>query len=48
MTNTRPTPLPAQRLPHLATLNIQKKWTQPLQNWGITVSQLSTIFSGRL
>lgn len=36
------------KLIYLATQNIQKKWTQPLQNWSITVSQLSIIFSGRL
>lgn len=36
------------KLIYLATLNIQKKWTQPLQNWSITVSQLSIIFSDRL
>lgn len=36
------------KLIYLATKNIQKKWTQPLQNWSITVSQLSIIFEGRL
>ncbi len=36
------------KLIYLATLNIQKKWTQPLHNWGITVSQLSIIFGNRL
>lgn len=36
------------KLIYLATQNIQKKWTQPLQNWGITVSQLSIIFGDRL
>ena len=36
------------KLIYLATLNIQKKWTQPLQNWSITVSQLSIIFENRL
>src|ERR1051325_4816249 len=29
------------KLVYLATKNIEKKWTQPLQNWSITVSQLS-------
>jgi transposase-like protein len=29
---------------YLATRNIEKKWTMPLQNWSITVSQLSIIF----
>lgn len=36
------------KLIYLATQNIQKKWTQPLQNWSITVSQLSIIFDSRL
>jgi transposase-like protein len=36
------------KLIYLATQNIQKKWTQPLQNWGLTVSQLSIKFGDRL
>ena len=36
------------KLIYLATQNIQKKWTQPLQNWGLTVSQLSIRFGDRL
>ncbi len=32
------------KLMYLATCNIEKKWTMPLQNWSITVSQLSIIF----
>ena len=36
------------KLIYLATKNIQKKWTQPLQNWSITVSQLSIIFTDRI
>jgi transposase-like protein len=36
------------KLIYLATRNIEKKWTQPLQNWSITVSQLSIIFEGRI
>ena len=36
------------KLMYLATKNIEKKWTQPLQNWSITVSQLSIIFGERL
>ncbi|UPK72132.1 IS256 family transposase [Chitinophaga filiformis] len=35
------------KLIYLATQNIQKKWAQPLQNWSITVSQLSIIFPDR-
>ncbi len=29
------------KLMYRATRNIEKKWTMPLQNWSITVSQLS-------
>lgn len=36
------------KLIYLAHRNISKKWTQPLHNWGITVSQLSIIFGQRL
>ena len=36
------------KLIYLVTQNIQKKWTQPLQNWSITVSQLSIIFPDRI
>jgi putative transposase len=36
------------KLVYLATQNIQKKWTKPLPNWGVTVSQLSIIFGERL
>jgi transposase-like protein len=32
------------KLMYLATRNIETKWTMPLQNWSITVSQLSIIF----
>ncbi len=36
------------KLIYLAQRNIAKKWTQPLHNWSITVSQLSIIFGDRL
>ncbi len=36
------------KLVYLAYRNISKKWTQPLQNWSLTVSQLSIHFEGRL
>jgi putative transposase len=36
------------KLIYLAYLNIRKKWTQPLQNWSLTVSQLAIWFEGRL
>lgn len=32
------------KLMYLATRNIEKKWTMPLQNWSMTISQLSIIF----
>ncbi|MEJ7830799.1 MAG: IS256 family transposase [Segetibacter sp.] len=31
-------------LMYLATRNVEKKWTKPLQNWSVTISQLSIIF----
>jgi transposase-like protein len=36
------------KLIYLAYKNIRKKWTSPLQNWSLTVSQLSIWFEGRL
>jgi putative transposase len=36
------------KLVYLATRNIQKKWTAPLQNWGLTVQQLAITFGDRL
>jgi putative transposase len=36
------------KLIYLAQRNISKKWTAPLQNWSLTVSQLSIIFGQRL
>jgi hypothetical protein len=29
------------KLVYLATKNIEKKWTSPLQNWALTVQQLA-------
>lgn len=29
---------------YLATRNIQKKWTSPLQNWALTIQQLAIHF----
>ena len=37
-----------QKLLYLGVQNIQKKWTMPLANWSLTVSQLSIIFGDRL
>lgn len=36
------------KLVYLATQNIAKKWTMPLQNWNLTLSQLSIIFEDRI
>ena len=36
------------KLVYLATMNIQKKWTTPLQNWALTIQQLSIKFGNRI
>ena len=36
------------KLVYLATKRIEKKWTAPLQNWSLTVQQLSIKFGDRL
>jgi transposase-like protein len=36
------------KLVYLATMRIQKKWTSPVQNWGLTIQQLAIKFEGRL
>ncbi|MFH5834394.1 IS256 family transposase [Halalkalibaculum sp. DA384] len=36
------------KLVYLATRNIEKKWTSPLQNWALTVQQLAIRFGDRL
>ena len=36
------------KLLYLATENISEKWTQPLQNWGLTVQQLCIKFGDRM
>jgi transposase-like protein len=36
------------KMMYLAHQNISKKWTQPLQNWSLTISQLAIHFEGRL
>lgn len=36
------------KLVYLAHRNISKKWTQPLHNWSLTISQLAIHFEGRL
>lgn len=36
------------KLVYLATVRISEKWTMPLQNWGLTMQQLSIMFEGRV
>jgi putative transposase len=36
------------KLVYLASQRIAEKWTKPLQNWGLTMQQLSIMFEGRL
>ena len=43
-----PSDMALLKLIYLAQRNISKKWTSPLQNWSLTVSQLSIIFGQRL
>jgi len=33
---------------YLATMDIMKKWTMPLANWGSTIAQFSIMFKGRI
>jgi len=37
----------AQKAAYLAIVNIEKKWSMPLQNWGIILHQFLTIFDNR-
>jgi len=43
-----PSDMALLKLIYLAYLNIRKKWTQPLKNWALTLSQLAIRFNGRL
>jgi transposase-like protein len=36
------------KLVYLATKRITRKWTSPIQNWGLTVQQLAIKFEGRI
>ena len=36
------------KLLYLGIQNAQKKWTMPIQNWSLTLSQLAIFFEGRL
>ncbi len=43
-----PSDMALLKLIYLPYLNIRKKWTAPLQNWGMKVSQLSIWFERRI
>lgn len=36
------------KLLYAGILNASKKWTMPIQNWNLTLSQLAIYFEGRL
>jgi len=36
------------KLLYLGIKNAQKKWTMPIRNWSLTLSQLAIFFEGRL
>lgn len=36
------------KLLYLGIQNAQKKWTMPIQNWSLAISQLAIFFEGRL
>ena len=36
------------KLLYMGIQNASQKWTMPLQNWNLTLSQLSIYFEGRL
>jgi transposase-like protein len=37
----------AEKAVYLAIINIEKKWSMPLQNWGLILHQFETIFENR-
>ena len=39
---------PLLKLLYLGIQNAKKKWTMPVQNWGLTLSQLSIFFPDRI
>ena len=43
-----PSDMALLKLVYLATRRIERKWSSPLQNWGLTVQQLAIKFEGRL
>ena len=34
--------------PYMGIQNASKKWTMPIWNWSLTISQLAILFEGRL
>ena len=42
-----PDDIAAQKAVYLAIQNIQLKWNQPIQNWGLVLHQFLTIFESR-
>jgi transposase-like protein len=36
------------KLLYMGIQNAQKKWTMPMRNWSLTISQLAIFFEGRL
>jgi len=36
------------KLVYCACQKIEQKWTAPLQNWALTISQLDVYFEGRI
>lgn len=42
-----PTQQSARKLLYLATMDITKKWTNPIWNWPLVLNQLTIRFEGR-
>lgn len=38
----------SKEIMYLAINNISKKWTMPVQNWGVIINQLSIMFGDRV
>jgi len=43
-----PTDEAVKKSVYLAVMQVTKKWTQPIRNWGIILNQFITIFDGRI
>jgi transposase-like protein len=46
--NIFPTDEALKKALYLATIDITKKWTSPMQNWGQAATQFAITFSGRI